>query len=65
MIPFLAIAILLADAAFGQSAVPTSASSPEISALQKSAEAGEVQAEYALGQAYDYGKGVAQNDAAA
>jgi hypothetical protein len=60
MIPFLAIAILLAGAASGQSAVPTSASSPDISALQKSAEAGDAQAEFALAQASDFGKGLAQ-----
>lgn len=60
---FLAIAILLAGRGFGQSAAP--ASSPEISVLQKSAAAGDSQAEFALGQAYDFGKGIAQNDTAA
>jgi TPR repeat protein len=65
MIPLLAVAILLAGAGYAQSAVPTNASSHEISVLQKSADAGDAQAEFALGQAYDFGKGIAQNDPAA
>ena len=60
---FLAITILLAGTGFGQSAL--SAASPEVSALQKAAEDGDSQAEFALGQAYDFGKGIAQNDTAA
>lgn len=60
---FLAITILLAGTGFGQSAL--SAASPEVSALQKAPEDGDSQAEFALGQAYDFGKGIAQNDTAA
>jgi uncharacterized protein len=65
MIFLLAIAILLAGTGFGQSAAPASTSSPELSVLQKAAESGDSQAEFALGQAYDYGKGIVQNEDAA
>jgi uncharacterized protein len=47
----------------GQSATgPVDATTLDSSTLQKSAAAGDPQAEYALGLAYDNGQGVAQND---
>ena len=43
----------------------TPAPSTEISSLQKAAEAGDTEAEFRLGKAFDDGNGVAQNDSAA
>ena len=59
--PFLAIMLVAQSGPTSPSRAP----SIEISSLQKAADAGDPEAEFGLGEAYDYGKGIAQNDTAA
>jgi TPR repeat protein len=61
---FGAVVFLLVGSWSGQAAGarPADLSSTEISGLRQKAEAGDAPAEFALGQAYDYGNGIAQND---
>ncbi len=63
---FLALALTLVVGTSSGQAPSSSAPSPhtpaEISELQKEAETGDAAAEFAIGQAYDFGSGVGQSD---